>query len=108
MDNDGVSGTLPLPAKQDIHPDYIEWQWDDAHIFVNAFLSKPEGSYYIEVNGVTIDADQAKTLGEVLLSASRWRDTWQAHAGLYLINDGRLRASPDKGPDHESDNTFQC
>lgn len=105
---DNVSGTLPLPATQDIHPDYLEWKWEDGAVPVIAVYSKPEEDYYIIVNGVTIDSDQAKALGEILLSASRWRDIWQINAGLYLAHDGRLQASPDKGPDDGPDQTFQC
>jgi len=101
--NDGVKGTLPLPASQDIQPDHIKWEWTNAHVPITAYFAKDDSSYYIEIDGVTIDADHAKTLGEVLLSAARWRDIWQANAGLYLAYDGRLQASPDKGPDDEPD-----
>ena len=106
---DGVSGTLPLPATQDIQPEYIRWEWTDPHVFVNAFFDKENSGYYIEVNGITINADQARILGEVLLSASRWQDIWQAHAGFYLAHGGRIKASPNKADeDNEPHDPNQC
>ena len=108
--SNGLSGELPMADEQSIAPESIVWVWSLEGFIVRATYYKQHsghfmpGEFTIELYRESyslLTAEQSKSLAEVLLSAARWRDTWQINAGAYLANDGKLQASPQSSDDAE-------
>lgn len=95
---------LPLPTTQDIVFDkWIRWTWEnfcasDAKVVVTLYLSDyenffPAGEFDIElvfsqktdVYGMT--ANEAKALGQAIVSASNWHNVWKRHVGTFIERD---------------------
>ena len=93
-DNHEAVGQLPKPDFQRLHPDHIEWQWNPiigkAHI--TSLYMKGSAYYTVSLyttneNGeLLLTGEEAKTLGEALISAWQWEHVWPAHAGEFLLN----------------------
>jgi hypothetical protein len=111
MGGDGVKGELPMADEQSISVTFIEWVWELDVATVRSVYDKATGEYTVDYTRHNIDAmtaEESKSFAEVLLSAARWRDTWQINAGAYLANNGRLQASPqDSQPIKEAENNEQ-
>lgn len=100
---------LPKPDKQEIKRPLgtIEWDWNcTENITVRSILVQGSHAYNVFIE-TTVDfeyplcAEEAKIVGQALVSAWNWRDVWQFHAGGFIARDMGL-VEPEE--DSEEDN----
>jgi hypothetical protein len=90
---------LPLPVSQEIVPGkWIRWSWGKpAHmeVIVTLYLSRYEnefqaGDFNIELicdapsTQFEFSPEDAKSLGQDIVSASNWRNVWKQHVGTLI------------------------
>lgn len=101
---------LPKPNKQEIKKDLglIEWYWYCGLYTVHSCLQTPTGEYKIELTGASgetpqqiFEPEEAKMVGQALLSAWNWQEIWQMHAGSFIAADMGLGAPVVDSDDNE-------
>lgn len=90
---DKVAGQLPRPISQSVGDFLISWQWlplGEYRVSVKAQFDRNDGSWHISIKNVgSFSPEEAKLLGEALLSAYNWKDIWKLHfADMFLEMDG--------------------
>ena len=90
---------LPLPTTQVIDFDnWIQWTWEvssEMKVVVTLYLSGYEeaykaGEFDIELifahktEMVGMEPEEAKTLGQAIVSASNWHKIWKQHVGVCI------------------------
>lgn len=88
---------LPLPDDQAIHDDCIIWTWEcngNDNFSVQAVLftaGNKKGQYQVEMfhtcirsNVVGFLFDEAKEVGQALISAWQYQNVWKDHAGDFM------------------------
>lgn len=90
---------LPLPTTQVIDFDnWIQWTWEvssEMKVVVTLYLSGYEeaykaGEFDIELifvhktEMVGMEPEEAKTLGQAIVSASNWHKIWKQHVGVFI------------------------
>lgn len=90
---------LPFPISQTIDQEYgeITWKWDtwsspepETSPQVIAILETRVDRYTVKIEGSTslqdsLSPENAKMLGQALVSAWNWKEIWQSHAGSFLL-----------------------
>lgn len=90
---------LPLPTTQVIDFDnWIQWTWEvssEMKVLVTLYLSGYEqahraGDFDIELifsretEMISMEPEEAKTLGQAIVSASNWHNIWKQHVGVFI------------------------
>jgi hypothetical protein len=90
---------LPMPDTQVISEKWIEWQWNVFEhrvfgiLYTQSYEFHQPGSYEVQLSMscgpkaqsvFVVSPDEAKALGQALISASNWRNIWKEHAGYFL------------------------
>lgn len=92
---------LPKPTEQKIDKEqgYIEWSWGcgSTDYKVVSSLNTVTGEYYVTIQRVVTSAqtpgvfgmsgDDAKIVGQALVSAWNWQEIWQMHAGEFIARE---------------------
>lgn len=90
---------LPLPTTQVIDFDkWIVWTWEvssEMKVVVTLFLSGYEDGYKAgefdlelvfahKTEMIGMEPEEAKTLGQAIVSASNWHKIWKQHVGTFI------------------------
>lgn len=99
-DGSDIFNVLPKPKKQEINDGLISWEWETKLATISAYyatsntnsMKMTKNSYVVSVNLASdfawiINGEEAKELGQAILSASRWEHIWKIHAGEFLVED---------------------
>jgi hypothetical protein len=111
---------LPFPVSQEIAEKWIQWRWEPCN-FVRVYgilytcnqqRSSPEGKGndsipqgYYEVQFSTdvktkddvilsYSDEEAKAIGQAMVSAANWINIWKDHAGMFIERDFMQKSQP--------------
>lgn len=98
------------PNTQEIGEKVIQWTWNgsifdvDAKYFLGSWNNNNAGDYKVdlifdsdvEIETKGFDAEKAREIGIVMLSAYQWSTNWQQHVGEFLV------VKPSTKPDLQS------
>lgn len=94
---------LPMPIDQKVLPEYMLWTWQPtSRVLVSAYLFRKNvdyanfkhkrGEWYVVMEkdeesatiGFSTDFDEAKLVGQALISAWNYERVWKLHAGTFM------------------------
>jgi hypothetical protein len=101
-----VGGALPKPATQQITDEYLIWEWfpfeSSDQVVITAELNRSTKEWNVGlrcIRQMTMNADEARLLGEALLSAYEWKTTWKLHfADMMMGEMDSVLPSPSPEP----------
>ena len=82
---------LPLPTTQRVGTHSLTWTWTCDTTLVVSTLDVVEDRYHVTLHAGNsrgeeyLAGDNAKILGQALISAWNWKNVWKQHAGELLL-----------------------
>ena len=81
---------LPLPTTQRVGTHSLTWTWTCDTTLVVSTLDVVEDRYHVTLRRTSwgeeyLAGDNAKILGQALISAWNWKNVWKQHAGELLL-----------------------
>lgn len=105
---------LPLPSTQDVGPASISWNWYPTSfvnviglLFTKGAAPDKRGTYTVRVSGlessslanpVELTGDDAKLIGQALISAWNYKNVWKHHAGSFIEREQMGEYAPKPPP----------
>jgi hypothetical protein len=98
-----VAGQLPRPVSQSITDEYFCWQWlplGEGRLDVKAYFFRNTKRWAVEEASISKllifpDPEDAKLVGEALLSAYNWQFIWKEHFVDFILEQDDLENEAD-------------